>query len=640
MRRTLDLSRFDDAYEHHVIRRRFNEEPEYYPRYRSRYQGLLEIFCEEVDSVPKPVLDVGNCLLWNGSKCSNYLEDVRTGAAPPGEAASAAAGGRQTRGLPTMDTARLSLWRSTTRALVFPSEPLLIKDARRGPGAAGAIGILALATFLFVGRQSGVGALDTLWAEDGTIFLQTSLDSGFLGSLAKPYAGYLHAFPRLVAEAVLWLPPRWWSEGMSGAGALAGAALALFVFTASKAQLRVTRVRGALALGMLLLPAAGIETTIAACNTHWYLIFASFWALLWRPPGAGGILCATVVVLLGVLSDPFVVLFAPIVLLRLLALPRWREQVVSIAFVLGAAAQLIAIATNPEPRPFELLDGPRGLAFWYDYHVIQAAVFGIRLRDVLVEHFGQVLLGLVAVALLGVAFLPARRLAREQLPFLALCSVYFVVLYAVPVVLAGFSTPRYSINPLLLLLTMVGYVVANAGPRLVRGARVTLEGGIALVLITQWTLDYAPENPRSPGPSWTAELARAQEACKKGEMERPEFLLAPLPEQQRDAQGAGATRRWTLAVECPRLVPAAAAEAGAGAWLAPPSRGAEGLPVEVRAHDLPLPQRNGGPLRRCCSPGPSRPSCPRVSLSQRFGYAFPACAAPVTFLYPEDTHQT
>jgi SAM-dependent methyltransferase len=59
MRRTLDLPLFNDIYERRVVEGRFNEEPDYYPRYRSRYRELLEIFCGEVGSDPKRVLDIG-----------------------------------------------------------------------------------------------------------------------------------------------------------------------------------------------------------------------------------------------------------------------------------------------------------------------------------------------------------------------------------------------------------------------------------------------------------------------------------------------------------------------------------------------------------------------------------------------------
>ncbi|HZM00038.1 MAG TPA: class I SAM-dependent methyltransferase, partial [Planctomycetota bacterium] len=46
-------------YERWIVRGRFNELPEYYPRYRSRYQGLLERFAAHASPEPCEVLDLG-----------------------------------------------------------------------------------------------------------------------------------------------------------------------------------------------------------------------------------------------------------------------------------------------------------------------------------------------------------------------------------------------------------------------------------------------------------------------------------------------------------------------------------------------------------------------------------------------------
>lgn len=46
---------------------------------------------------------------------------------------------------------------------------------------------------------------NSLWAEDGTIFINQALESG-LDSLFIPYAGYLHLYPRLAAYVAVQLP--------------------------------------------------------------------------------------------------------------------------------------------------------------------------------------------------------------------------------------------------------------------------------------------------------------------------------------------------------------------------------------------------------------------------------------------------
>jgi SAM-dependent methyltransferase len=57
--RELDLHAFRRAYDRLIVGGRWNEEPDYYPRYRSRYQMLLERYAREMGPAPIDVLEVG-----------------------------------------------------------------------------------------------------------------------------------------------------------------------------------------------------------------------------------------------------------------------------------------------------------------------------------------------------------------------------------------------------------------------------------------------------------------------------------------------------------------------------------------------------------------------------------------------------
>ena len=59
MARPFDVRRFRHEYERWIVGGRFNEEPEYYPRYRSRYEGLLERFAAQAAPGRGDVLDIG-----------------------------------------------------------------------------------------------------------------------------------------------------------------------------------------------------------------------------------------------------------------------------------------------------------------------------------------------------------------------------------------------------------------------------------------------------------------------------------------------------------------------------------------------------------------------------------------------------
>ena len=66
--------------------------------------------------------------------------------------------------------------------------------------------LLALAIVVQLARLGWTGSLDSLWAEDGSIFLQDALTQNFPQTLWSEYAGYLVLVPRLIGEAAAALP--------------------------------------------------------------------------------------------------------------------------------------------------------------------------------------------------------------------------------------------------------------------------------------------------------------------------------------------------------------------------------------------------------------------------------------------------
>lgn len=59
MKRTWNQRDFAERYKRLIVAGTFNEEPDYYPRYRSRYEHLLRRYVEVVDNLPQRVLDIG-----------------------------------------------------------------------------------------------------------------------------------------------------------------------------------------------------------------------------------------------------------------------------------------------------------------------------------------------------------------------------------------------------------------------------------------------------------------------------------------------------------------------------------------------------------------------------------------------------
>lgn len=90
MKRIYSTSQFNSVYADFICNGHFNEIPEYYPRYRSRYEMLIKQYCHLAASHPLKILDVGGgqlgllCQkLWGDEACVadiggshlDYLQD-------------------------------------------------------------------------------------------------------------------------------------------------------------------------------------------------------------------------------------------------------------------------------------------------------------------------------------------------------------------------------------------------------------------------------------------------------------------------------------------------------------------------------------------------------------------------------------
>jgi hypothetical protein len=108
-----------------------------------------------------------------------------------------------------------------------------------------------------------------------------------------------------------------------------------------------------LASGVILLSSAPMEIADSGVNTLWYLGLAMFWAVLWRPRTPAGIAVAAVVSFLAASSTVIVVLYAPLLAMRLLVLRRPRDHAVTAGWLAGGLVQarfVIAAAVAGQSR--------------------------------------------------------------------------------------------------------------------------------------------------------------------------------------------------------------------------------------------------------------------------------------------------
>jgi|GEM_PF-5107351 len=173
--------------------------------------------------------------------------------------------------------------------------------------------IYPLAVLIIILRAPDRCFMPQLWAEDGQVFLAESVSEGW-PSIFDSYAGYLHFFLRLVAIWGRYMPLEW-VPGFYYLGAIALLLLGMYLIQNSRIELP-GKSWLALCLPLVVLPGA---TMFNLTNAQWYLAPAIVFLLLQQPPSTWrqSIYDTILIVCMG-LTGPFIVLWSPLIALRLL----------------------------------------------------------------------------------------------------------------------------------------------------------------------------------------------------------------------------------------------------------------------------------------------------------------------------------
>lgn len=406
-----------------------------------------------------------------------------------------------------------------------PPEP----RARLSRGEAALLlgGLLVLAVVLQLLRLGGSQPLHSLWAEDGQVFLQGAFEKGFWDSLTTPYGGYLVLVPRLIGEVAAWLPVRAAAAVTAILATVLVALSGLLVWLASAAHISNPWLRGALVAALVLCPVAGLESIDAGAYVLWYMLFAVFWALLWRPRSGIGAGLAALFLLATGLTTPGVWFFAPLAALRTVAVRGRRDAVMVAAYWAGALAQVPVLAANQGSavKPHWTAD------IWTVYlqRILDGAALGLRLGGLAWEHAGWALpIALLALAAAGLyagwrrAAAPARWVAAIAIP--TSLAMFVVSLYqrAVGTAMvwptgASFGAgSRYAIVPALLLLSAALVLVDRSSRR--RGGPLGLSAAgavtLAIVAVSIGASFYAGDSAARGNPPWGSALDRAEAECR------------------------------------------------------------------------------------------------------------------------------
>jgi hypothetical protein len=243
---------------------------------------------------------------------------------------------------------------------------LLIVDLFRDPPVARrpatrtvvlvAVVFAASAIALQLGRIGWTSATNVVWAEDGHIFLQEAMLSGFFHAIFATYATYLVLAPRLIGELVTLVPMRDAAVAFSVLSAATVALCGAIVWFAAAAHIRNPVLRLTLVALTVLPPFAGIESIDSSAYVLWYMAFATFWVLLWRPRAWWSTAGACAFVAVTALSTPAVWFFALPAALRAVAARGRRDLAILVTYGVTAAIQVPVVISSNEVEPAAKFD--------------------------------------------------------------------------------------------------------------------------------------------------------------------------------------------------------------------------------------------------------------------------------------------
>lgn len=393
-------------------------------------------------------------------------------------------------------------------------------------------GLLVVAVLAQMLRIGWSISLHSLWAEDGPIYFSGAVHSSAGGSLFDTYATYLVFVPRLVGEIGGLVPLQDAPAAISIASGIIVALSGWIVWEATAGLLESPWLRGALAVLTVLAPVGGLESIVSGAYVPWFMLFATFWILLWRPRTSLTATGAGLFALFTGMSSPGVWFFIPVAILRTLAVRDRRDGLVLAGYWAGALVQVPVLLFNKEEAVTPLWS--HDILTTYLQRVVDGAFLGLKLGGKVWEHGGWIALLIIIAVLIGaLAFgasrtnLTARLLALLAIPISAVMFIVSVYQRALGEQMVWHAHTwsegggRYAIVPALLLFSVAAVMVdRHQRRREGEGRPRWLACGLTLLALVVVAFSFHVEDPEVRGaPPWEASLDHSAEVC---ETEPPE----------------------------------------------------------------------------------------------------------------------
>lgn len=393
----------------------------------------------------------------------------------------------------------------------------------------------ALASGLALLRQPGAPATQTVWAEDGVIFYSQAVTHSFWRTLVTSYNGYDQLVPRLAVQLTRLAPIADAAAVIALCGAMGLAALACLVFHMARGHIASPALRGLLVAAMVALPLANVEMLDNLVNLPWWMFFAAFWALLWRPETRAGRWTAALVCGLAAASEPLVGLLLLLAAVRVWALPRLKEQAPTVGLVVGLVYQAaVVIGANGESSFSEA--GLSGLPADFAVRVGLGWLSGLQGTNAVVSWSRPLAEAIGAAFFVGLVVAGLTFRSRQVRAFALATAVLAPLCFAAPVWLRGAGSymqtaksigyaGRYAATPILMVVSAVLVLAGHLSSQRLTWAhsrrRARSHWGpqwafiaCCALLFPAWVADFRHPNGRMNGPRWQDQLSLALTRCR------------------------------------------------------------------------------------------------------------------------------
>jgi hypothetical protein len=353
--------------------------------------------------------------------------------------------------------------------------------------------LVTIAFLLLALRRPDALVNPQLWAEDGVIFFREDLQFGFWHSLITPYAGYLHAIPRLIAGLTSNLPARFVPVSFSVA-ALSVEALSCsaFFLPCCRAYIQSDAIRAAACIALACVVPTGHELVGTISNVQWWLLIPGLLLMVSRPDHKRGwqIWAAGLMGMLIALSSALLVIGVPLVAANS-ALKRKLPPIPAAITCIGAVIQGAVGMTEtgaPSPAGVDLLSTMKAVAAaWLSRPMLQMFFGEAFVRS---ASDGELTGWMVAALCITVAGLVSLILLLGRADRLKVFGAIYVAGASLGLVMVGrnfvqsfltqdgwrnFLGQRYFFLPSVILIFLVAIAVQRScGRRLFLGALVLL----------------------------------------------------------------------------------------------------------------------------------------------------------------------